>query len=822
MSIRSVTNTISSVAGIADSVATKLGALSNSGGDNSAIRERYLNGFLGNTSQFTPSVFARAFDEPTYLTFRIEFDFNRYAQVNQGSTTSKDYSADSFNYMPEPLLALPDGTKNEFETNSIDNAFKVKDNFYSAYRYLRDALGEKRRAEMLKQFILSLHDIQYNYPYYFTSVEGLDSISSINTERGIRLLDGDNKLTIKCLEGLDLKITQLMQLYRKAAWDDVYQRWILPDMMRFFTLRIYVSEMKLFHTTSKTSNKKRGSFLIDMESTGSLAARSRDALQSSGNLLGGLNNFLNSAAAISANMLGDGSTITRVLSDANSIVDTVDTVLNSIRGDLFLCDNAINEVMPTLCFECHMCEFDISKTLSHISNLSSSKNGTTPPEPELNIKVGRLVEKMIFPLQKGLLLEQDAYKLGKNILNANFINDDYLKKEATHTQEELAKEDGAADYKPTAISHKYNRINSVYGGKTSHDAYYSSISANAIDESYNPFSPDKKTAAVSLFSGLAGVFFTNLNSTAIDGEVANATREQLTNTDSSLQPSEAIANTVKRDLVKAYSTLDSVDTSINDNVSHSEAVNNKNDSSILRSYGTLDSLDTSINKNISYSETVNNENGSSILRSYGRVINDNVSYSEAVNNTTHRKSVISAMSEPYSPTPKTTIEGTVIDNVTINTPEVSGEALFDESHIPGTSTAISSKNKIQVIVDENGADAVLSAATALKKTIDFFTENEEIKSMATSKEQQESVTNDLMLSAIETISLSTATDPNSKALKDLATLMLEDAEVSLATSRGHSDKISKTPIIKDPGVSSATSGKVKFNTGTDSFSYLNN
>ena len=796
MSIRSVTNTISSVAGIAESVATKLGALSNSGGDNSAIRERYLNGFLGNTSQFTPSVFARAFDEPTYLTFRIEFDFNRYAQVNQGSTTSKDYSADSFNYMPEPLLALPDGTKNEFETNSIDNAFKVKDNFYSAYRYLRDALGEKRRAEMLKQFILSLHDIQHHYPYYFTSVEGLDSISSINTERGIRLLDGDNKLTIKCLEGLDLKITQLMQLYRKAAWDDVYQRWILPDMMRFFTLRIYVSEMKLFHTTSKTSNKKRGSFLIDMESTGSLAARSRDALQSSGNLLGGLNNFLNSAAAISANMLGDGSAITRVLSDANSIVDTVDAVLNSIRGDLFLCDNAINEVMPTLCFECHMCEFDISKTLSHISNLSSSKNGTTPPEPELNIKVGRLVEKMIFPLQKGLLLEQDAYKLGKNILNANFINDDYLKKEATHTQEELAKEDGAADYKPTAISHKYNRINSVYGGKTSHDAYSSSISANAIDESYNPFSPDKKTAAVSLFSGLAGVFFTNLNSTAIDGEVATATREQLTNTDSSLQPSEATANAVKRDLVKAYSTLDSVDTSINDNVSHSEAVNNENDSSILRSYGTLDSVD--------------------------RVINDNASYSEAVNNTTRRKSVISAMSEPYSPTPKPTIEGTVIDNVTITTPEVSGEVLFDELYIPGTSTAISSKNKIQAIVDENGADAVLSAATALKKTIDFFTENEEIKSMATSKEQQERVTNDLMLSAIETISLSTATDPNSKALKDLATLMLDDAEFSLATSKGYSDKISKTPIIKDPGVSSATSGKVKFNTGTTSFSYLNN
>lgn len=655
MSLRSVTNTISSVAGIADSVATKLGALSNSGGDNSAIRERYLNGFLGNTSQFTPSIFARVFDEPTYLTFRIEFDFNRYSQVNQGSTTGGDYTVDSFNYMPEPLLALPDGNKNEYEANSIDNAFKAKDNFYSSYRYLRDALGEKRRAEMLKQFILSLHDIQYHYPYYFTSVEGLDSITSINTERGIRLSNDNNKITIKCIEGLDQKITQLMQLYRKVAWDDVYQRWILPDMMRFFTLRIYVSEMRLFHTTSKSSNKKRGSFLIDMESSGSLGARSRDALQSSGNLLGGLNNFLNSAAAISANMLGDGSTITKVLNGADSIVETVDTVLNSIRGDIFLCDNAINEVMPTMCFECHMCEFDISNTLSHISSLSSSKNGITSPEPKLEIKVGRLVEKMIFPLQKGLLLEQDAYKLGKNLLNSNFINDDYLKKEATHTQEALATKDGISDYKPEAISYKHNRLNSVYGGKTSHDAFSSSIPASSIDESYNPFSPDKTTAAVSLFSGLAGVLFTNLNSTAIDGEVANATRNQLQN-----------------------------------------------------------------------------------------------------------------------------------------------------------------------IVNENGADAVLSAATALKKTINFFNDNEEIKSMATSKEQQEKAANDLMLSAIEKISLSTATDPNTKALKDLATVMLEDAEVSLATSKGYNDKISKTPIIKDPGVSSATSGKLNFNTGTDSFSYLNN
>ena len=137
-------------------------------------------------------------------------------------------------------------------------------------------------------------------------------------------------------------------------------------------------------------------------------------------------------------------------------------------------------------------------------------------------------------------------------------------------------------------------------------------------------------------------------------------------------------------------------------------------------------------------------------------------------------------------------------------------------------TATQTTNKIQQIVNENGADAVLSAATALKKTIDYFTDNEEIKSIATSQEQREKVANSLMMSTIEKISLSTATDSNSKALKDLAKVMIEDVEMSLATSNLSSDKISREALIKDPGKSAATAADRKFNSGTDAFSYLNN
>ena len=94
--------------------------------------------------------------------------------------------------------------------------------------------------------------------------------------------------------------------------------------------------------------------------------------------------------------------------------------------------------------------------------------------------------------------------------------------------------------------------------------------------------------------------------------------------------------------------------------------------------------------------------------------------------------------------------------------------------------------------------------------------------MATSPEQREKVANSLMMSTIEKISLSTATDPNSKALKDLATVMIEDVEMSMATSKSSTDKISRGALIQDPGNSAATAADRKFNTGTDAFSYLNN
>lgn len=95
-------------------------------------------------------------------------------------------------------------------------------------------------------FIKGLYEVQRETPYLFQNIQGLDALSSFNPSSGLRLKDVT--ISIDCIEGLSLKIKTLMELYRKAAWDDVWQRWVLPENLREFKMIIYVYERRIFHT----------------------------------------------------------------------------------------------------------------------------------------------------------------------------------------------------------------------------------------------------------------------------------------------------------------------------------------------------------------------------------------------------------------------------------------------------------------------------------------------------------------------------------------------------------------------------------------------
>ena len=183
-----------------------------------------------------PNVLGSRFDEPSYLSFKLVFAENNDTYYNSTGTQYSNNDSVNYDRMPHPLFS------NEYIGDIMDS------NWYSSISYLKNS-NEFTRSLMLKEFIKKWNTLQQSFQWYFQKVEGVDELLKVNHKRGIRI-SKENKLTITALEGIDLRMSHLLNLYRKIAWDDTYQRWVLPDMMRYFTLNIYVSEFRTFHGAS--------------------------------------------------------------------------------------------------------------------------------------------------------------------------------------------------------------------------------------------------------------------------------------------------------------------------------------------------------------------------------------------------------------------------------------------------------------------------------------------------------------------------------------------------------------------------------------------
>lgn len=294
-------------------------------------------------------LFKKRFDEPTYLSFRTflgsDSDYNY-----TGFTVSNDV-------MPHPLFMYNDNT---VSTEDIEH--------YSAIRYLIDA-NEPGRAKMLFDFINGVKEMQSNYPYYFQSIDGIGELLKVDPTKGQRIID--KKITITCLEGLDQRMTYLMNLYRKAVWDDVYQRWVLPDMMRYFNVDIYLTEFRTFHGPS---------------------------------------------AKVVSIPTGPGTTDTRQIIDqwGNEYVESSwSPPLTPPREEKALNLSILDDILPIWHLRCEMCEFDITDiTYEHLNGLNL---GGDPVQGavKIGIKVGNIKELQMYPLFAYMLDDKKLSGLGR-------------------------------------------------------------------------------------------------------------------------------------------------------------------------------------------------------------------------------------------------------------------------------------------------------------------------------------------------------------------------------------------------------------------------
>ena len=219
------------------------------------IMERF---HMGNEygADMSSEVFRSGFEDPTRLMFKVEFGdwgcsvLDTEAIKNQQKTSLyNNIYYEDYDQFPMGLLDL-----NFLEFDNTENWSNQE--HYNTYNYLMNR-NEDARASYIKTFVQGLYEIQRSMPYLFKKITGLEKLTSFEPGKGVRLKDA--KITLECYEGIDLKIRTLLEMYRKAAYDDVWQRWILPDIYRYFKMIIYVFDRRILQTGYKwdksTGNK---------------------------------------------------------------------------------------------------------------------------------------------------------------------------------------------------------------------------------------------------------------------------------------------------------------------------------------------------------------------------------------------------------------------------------------------------------------------------------------------------------------------------------------------------------------------------------------
>jgi len=169
-------------------------------------------------SNFRKGIVRDRFDEPTYLTFSLDF------------TLDEEY----MNYQESNFLAV----------SPLFNTAEGKSQ--SAINYLL-ARGHTVKANQLAVFRKLLKYLRDDTPWYFQEIQGLDKIWEKATSMNEPMKGGE--ITVSTLEAVDLRITELADLYRNSVYDKQYMRERVPDNLRWFSMDIWIAEFRNLRNT---------------------------------------------------------------------------------------------------------------------------------------------------------------------------------------------------------------------------------------------------------------------------------------------------------------------------------------------------------------------------------------------------------------------------------------------------------------------------------------------------------------------------------------------------------------------------------------------
>lgn len=173
---------------------------------------------------------------------------------NTDDVSQKEYAVAEMQAIKENIGALNDYNKAVSEKSTItrnpslpsvdyEERQKIQRPKYEVPQTVYDMLG----------FIRGMKSLTEEHPYVFQSISGLDEAYKKYFEaKDPYQGSGDDKISIDCLEFLDMRVTSMFNKYFNAVYDRQFRRERVPVNLRRFNCSIFVHDIRNFRNSIDT------------------------------------------------------------------------------------------------------------------------------------------------------------------------------------------------------------------------------------------------------------------------------------------------------------------------------------------------------------------------------------------------------------------------------------------------------------------------------------------------------------------------------------------------------------------------------------------
>lgn len=180
-----------------------------------------------------------------YLEAKERYENDEYSQAEK----SKSLAQSGVNEMSNML------GNNDIQNDNTSDSGYIQNSAQPLQLNRNSSLVVSQTVLDMLGFISGMKKMTLEYPYIIQGISGLDT--AYNKHYGIKdpyLGSGDDKITLTCLESLDLRVSSMFNRYFNAVYDRQYRRERVPINLRRFNCSIYVHDVRNFVSISRLNS----------------------------------------------------------------------------------------------------------------------------------------------------------------------------------------------------------------------------------------------------------------------------------------------------------------------------------------------------------------------------------------------------------------------------------------------------------------------------------------------------------------------------------------------------------------------------------------